>query len=144
MYSFNTEDYEKNDYYVYDIFHKNDAYITPIVLLPFRNESGDIDIENERGLARQRIIALQAYLNNHYEKPISIIPDRKVFQVSYTFINDYISNKKRNIEKLVKNFLNAVECSGIRIKSVNSNSFFELLKTVWIEKLETKYNVKID
>lgn len=144
MYSFNPEDYEKNDYYVYNIFHKNDAYITPIVLLPFRNESGDIDIENERGLARQRIIALQAYLNNHYEKPISMIPDRKVSQVSYTFINDYISNKKRNIEKLVKNFLNAVECSGIRIKSVNSNSFFELLKTVWIEKLETKYNVKID
>lgn len=144
MYSFNPEDYEEDDYYVYDIFHKNDAYTTPIVILPYRNGSGEIDIENERGLARQRIIALQAYLNNHYDEPLNIISNRKVSQVSYIFNSDYVSNKKKNIENIIKNFLNAVNKRGIPKQTINFNNFFERIKTTWLQKIENDYNLKID
>ena len=39
------------------IFHKNDGYQTPIVLAPFRNE-GNIDINTENLLARERLLSL--------------------------------------------------------------------------------------
>lgn len=39
------------------IFHKNDGYQTPIVLSPFRNE-GNIDINTENLLARERLLSL--------------------------------------------------------------------------------------
>lgn len=39
------------------IFHKNDGYQTPIVLSPFRTE-GNIDINTENILSRERLIAL--------------------------------------------------------------------------------------
>ncbi|EQB34293.1 hypothetical protein M947_11690 [Sulfurimonas hongkongensis] len=37
------------------IFHKNDAYQTPIVLEPFRND-GNIDINKQSALAKQRLV----------------------------------------------------------------------------------------
>lgn len=39
------------------LFHKNDGYQTPIVLTPMRN-SGDIDINNENKLARERLVSI--------------------------------------------------------------------------------------
>jgi hypothetical protein len=39
------------------VFHKNDGYQTPIVLTPFRNE-GNIDINKENNLAKERLLSL--------------------------------------------------------------------------------------
>lgn len=39
------------------LFHKKDAYLCPMVLVPYRDK-GQIDIENEYALAKQRIMAL--------------------------------------------------------------------------------------
>lgn len=79
IYAYNTFDYatecnsdryeeliRKNKKKVYDcesknwlngIFHKNDGYQTPIVLSPFR-EKGNIDINIENTLSRERLISL--------------------------------------------------------------------------------------
>lgn len=43
--------------WLYYIFHKNDGYRTPLVLNPYRNQ-GNIDINNEAYLNRQRLISL--------------------------------------------------------------------------------------
>lgn len=38
-------------------FHKNDGYLAPLTLVPYR-ENGVIDIRKENNLAQQRITAL--------------------------------------------------------------------------------------
>lgn len=47
----NTEDWLSS------LFHKNDAYLCPLVMVPYRNK-GQIDISNESNLAKQRIMAM--------------------------------------------------------------------------------------
>ena len=47
------------------IFHKNDGYQTPIVLAPFRNE-GNIDINTENLLARERLLSLIITPNSEF------------------------------------------------------------------------------
>lgn len=43
--------------WLHGLFHKNDGYQVPLVLTPYRHE-GNIDINNENRLARERLIAL--------------------------------------------------------------------------------------
>lgn len=70
LYSFNTKDYcfkpeekhidsDTGDYSVWisRLFHKNDGYVSPIVLNPFRN-MGKIDVNKEDSLAYQRLSAI--------------------------------------------------------------------------------------
>lgn len=40
------------------LFHKNDGYFVPIVLTPYRDEKGSIDVERESNLAAQRLSVL--------------------------------------------------------------------------------------
>lgn len=50
---FDTED----KCWLHGLFHKNDAYRTPLVITPFRRE-GNVDINNERELAVERLVRL--------------------------------------------------------------------------------------
>lgn len=55
-----TEKYNTEDKcWLHGLFHKNDAYRTPLVITPFRRE-GNIDINNERELAIERLVRLYA------------------------------------------------------------------------------------
>lgn len=54
------EDFDVEDKcWLHGLFHKNDAYRTPLVITPFRRE-GNIDINNERELAIERLVRLYA------------------------------------------------------------------------------------
>lgn len=44
--------------WIHGLFHKNDGYVAPIVMVPFRNDKGRIDIHNENELAKQRLSTL--------------------------------------------------------------------------------------
>ena len=71
LYSLNPSDYITND--IWDsndniektngewlecIFHKNDGYLTPLVMVPFRDGNGNIDRANEDSLAKIRLSTL--------------------------------------------------------------------------------------
>lgn len=126
-YSFNPEDYVingKDNYYLNGIFHKNDGYITPIVLLPFRDGRGIIDIENERTLAKQRIISLIIYLYN--VKGTLLVENRKPTNIVYKLKGDievlraaYDDDAKANIKDIIS----------------NNNDIFERLKDAWRKSL---------
>lgn len=70
IYSFNEEDYNGgslrrpelnklyNGLWVRGLFHKNDGYLAPMVIVPYRNEDGTIDIANEKKLANMRLATL--------------------------------------------------------------------------------------
>ena len=59
--SHNMSEYEKNDAcWLFHIFHKNDGYLTPFTLHPYRM-SGNFDINRENLLSQQRLLLL--YIN---------------------------------------------------------------------------------
>lgn len=47
-----------NGKWIQGLFHKNDGYVTPIVMVPYRTEDDYIDIDNENDLAKQRLATL--------------------------------------------------------------------------------------
>ena len=49
---------EINGKWIKGLFHKNDGYVVPITMVPFREENGCIDISNENDLAKQRLATL--------------------------------------------------------------------------------------
>lgn len=105
IYSFNPDDYFINDeienFYVKNIFNKNDGYITPFVILPYRNDKGIIDIENERNLAEQRIVALSVFLYLNYGS--CLVEGKIPEKIKYSFDED--SEKKyRNKGKIFDKF----------------------------------------
>lgn len=65
LYALNDREYEEEDNngdkiygdWVDGLFHKNDGYLSPIVITPFR-ERGSINVETENQLALQRIMAI--------------------------------------------------------------------------------------
>lgn len=61
IYAYNTNDFQreniKDECWLDSVFHKNDGYQTPIVLHPFR-QKGNIDINTESNLTKQRLISL--------------------------------------------------------------------------------------
>uniref|UniRef100_UPI0040252D5E AAA family ATPase n=1 Tax=Candidatus Cryptobacteroides bacterium TaxID=3085639 RepID=UPI0040252D5E len=44
--------------WVRGLLHKNDGYLAPMVVVPYRDEHGNIDIKNEKDLAEQRLATL--------------------------------------------------------------------------------------
>lgn len=64
LYSYNSEDFKcetstiyEDDSWISSLFHKNDAYQTPVVLVPMRNR-GVIDVNREHELTMQRLAEL--------------------------------------------------------------------------------------
>lgn len=49
--------------WLHGLFHKNDGYQIPLVITPFRRE-GNIDVNKENNLAKERLISLLALQNN--------------------------------------------------------------------------------
>ena len=65
-----------NGRWIKGLFHKNDGYVVPITMVPFRDEDGCIKINNENYLAKQRLAALavlfasqgKSFLNDYQVK----------------------------------------------------------------------------
>lgn len=106
IYSFSPDDYILDDktknFYVKRIFSKNDAYVAPIVILPFRDDNGIIKIDNERHLAVQRIISMSIFFYKKYNT--LLVENQKPSFVRYELRIDYI-NEKLNDTDFDKNEL---------------------------------------
>lgn len=155
MYAFNPENYV-TPYYPSGIFHKNDGYVTPIVLLPYRNDSGIIAIENERELAQQRIIALQIFL---FKKHESLLIDKlKPLKISYSF-SDTSERNKYNYAKIEDNlnylndFIDAKYGKKIIPQTIekgtpwgdtNYNLYYKEIEKAWKNTIYEKYNIDFD
>lgn len=155
MYAFNPNDYEES-YYPYGIFHKNDAYITPIVLLPYRNGEGVIDIDNERDLAPQRIISLQLYLYKNFG--ISLIENRIPVKISYKLSYKKESDKysyssiEENLnalnnfieEKYGKEIISRKLEKGEPWGNSDYNLYFKSFEKAWNEKIKNSFSIDFD
>lgn len=77
-----------NGNWVDGLFHKNDGYLAPIVITPYR-ERGSVDIEKENGLALQRIAAISV-LGAATKEP-SILDGYHVKSIQYKINRSYES-----------------------------------------------------
>ena len=83
-----------NDVWINALFHKNDGYMCPININPYRN-NGTIDMNKEMGLTRSRIAALLQYFKYRGEH---LIDGYQLWNVMYTYapyiINGYFDSRR--------------------------------------------------
>lgn len=65
------EENEEERCWLHHIFHKNDGYLAPITLHPYRKK-GNIDINQERELSKQRLLSIFINAENPEVNPSSI------------------------------------------------------------------------
>lgn len=71
------------------VFHKNDGYMTPIVLNPYR-DNGIMDMENEHHLSLYRLSSCFIHARNT-RRPF--IEDYELHSISYEYDRTYVQNK---------------------------------------------------
>lgn len=140
IYSFNERDYEvSGDEYVLTgisgswikgLFHKNDGYLTPIVITPFRTQ-GSIDVAKESNLARQRMVALTLLSESQGH---SFIEDYKPVEFSYSLDLEYQS-------RIIENYASEMDA---QYKGIHTSVLIEAFSKAWEEKLysEKEFNLK--
>ncbi len=108
------------------LYHKNDGYITPIVMTPFRDEHGTIDIERENELAKQRLTTLAVLFASQKKYFMdSYIPNKLVYR--YDRESEIKYNKRFN--DLFHNWLPLnKDCTKVK----------RSLKSVWKKELRDK------
>lgn len=138
IYSFNEDDYNTdirephsiNGSWIKGLFHKNDGYLTPIVITPFR-ESGSIDVGKENGLARQRIVALSIL---SYAQGSSFIENYVPVKLTYQLNGNY------------QEYINSTYVSGLdkAHPGLQSSLVIEAFSQAWEKYLATVYQDDMD
>lgn len=88
-----------NGRWIKGIFHKNDGYVVPIAMVPFRDGDGCININNENYLAKQRLATL-AVLFASQGKPF--LNDYHVKSFKCRFNHNAMNDFDRRYEKLFR------------------------------------------
>lgn len=88
-----------NDVWINALFHKNDGYMCPININPYRN-NGTIDMNKEMRLTRGRIAALLQYFKYRGEH---LIDGYQLWNVMYTY-NPYIINGYFDSDNLLEKY----------------------------------------
>lgn len=113
FHSYNVDDYGeesvgKDKIWINSLFHKNDGYLTPVVLNPFRRE-GCLDIRKETLLTNSRLAYLFYYFNtkqfgdfidDYQYRSLSFSYNQSRVEEKYTY--NLVRNKKTYDTKLVK------------------------------------------
>ena len=106
--------------WLYYVFHKNDGYLTPLTLHPYRNE-GNIDINTESELTMQRLMALYVQEKNPIENERSF---RRIGKkdANVLKLTDYGSSKlqEQTLVAYLKQSISKSAFTGI-IKKINDN-----------------------
>ena len=80
---------QESTVWISHLFHKNDGYLTPIVLNPFRDENGNIDMATEHRLTIYRLSALLLFYKNRK----GFFDNYKLNDITYTFSIQSIYDK---------------------------------------------------
>ncbi len=140
LYAFNTFDYkeewenkkQEESCWLKGLFHKNDGYQTPAVLNPMRTK-GNIDINKENNLAKDRLISLFFVDNDKNNENFTNINDNTEV-VSLSIFLD-AENVQRKYNDIIKNW------EKDQVKKI-SPDFFNTLKDDIITEWKKKYKFK--
>lgn len=93
---------EINGKWIQGLFHKNDGYITPIVMVPYRTEDDYIDIDNENDLAKQRLATLAILFGSQGKM---FMNDYKPCELVYRFDHEAAERYSYKFNRLFKDRL---------------------------------------
>lgn len=88
-----------NGEWIHGLFHKNDGYVTPIVMVPYRTEEHCIDIDNENDLAKQRLATLAILFGSQNKKFMGVY---EPYELVYRFDNDAHARYNGKFNKLFR------------------------------------------
>ncbi len=89
-----------NGEWIEGLFHKNDGYLSPAVLTPFR-DNGLIDYDQEERLANRRLITLSIL---YYTQNKQFVPGYNPSHLTYTFDMGFIEKKQYDLVKSTRIF----------------------------------------
>ncbi len=151
IYSFNKNDYETKSLFnkegvagvdgnwIHGLLHKNDGYLTPIVITPYRDEEGFIDINNEETLAAQRLSTLAVLFRSQKK---SFMGEYSATRLAYQFDEDAQNRYEDKFKKLVdgKLALNAKYSEQFGLRPLK-----DVVREAWLDFFEKQtYFKKID
>lgn len=124
------------DAWINGLFHKNDGYMCPIVLNPYR-EKGKVDMNREMRLAQQRLESLLIY---YKRKGVDYIDGYSLKTIKYTFnpdvVNGYFNNKK--LAKLLLSTDKNITEETIESELVDGNKKFNYILALFKKVVEAK------
>lgn len=136
IYSFNEKDYETKSIWnpegekgidgswIGGLLHKNDAYTSPVVLVPYRKNNGSIDVENEQILVKQRLSTLALLFASQGK---SFMEDYEMTRLAYRFNTDSTRYYRSKFNELAK----------ILLKNDKDELFLSFEK-VWSDYMNTQ------
>lgn len=142
IYSFNKYDYETkslfnkegidgvNGDWIHGLLHKNDGYLTPLVVTPYREEEGYIDINNEEILAAQRLSTLAVLFRSQRK---SFMGEYSATRIAYQFDEDAQKRYEEKFRALIAGelTLNAKYSEELGLCPLES-----VFKNIWIKYLD--------
>ena len=134
------------------IFHKNDGYLAPITLHPYRDK-GNIDINKEKSLSKQRLLSLFLNADNPNQNAQSfrrvngkdaetlVLKEQKESKLHTKVIADYFRNSRQKVVfNTVLNQISNVDRDG----EFDDKEYERLIDTVlpyfWEESLDEVIN----
>lgn len=144
LYSFNKNDYETkslfnkqgiqglNGNWIHGLLHKNDGYLTPIVITPYRDEEGFIDVNNEEVLAAQRLSTLAVLFKSQKK---SFMGEYSATKIAYQFDEDA---QKRYEEKFKKLLDDSLKLNAKYSESFGTHPLPDIFKEAWLDYLENQ------
>lgn len=120
-----TDDPETNGEWLHGIFHKHDGYMVPIVMVPYRNNDGNINIKNENNLVKLRLATLAILFASKGQK---FLGDYKPVDLLYRF--EHGSNKYFNekFNKIYEDYLPLNKQPSLLKQIINKRWRQELIK----------------
>ena len=137
IYSLNDDDYDSLDIqtgekssnegkWLYGLFHKNDGYLAPITMTPYRQEGGIIDVTNEKELARQRLMTLFLLFESQNK---AFINGYRPLELEYCFNQNY----KNDTLKIYKDKVRK------KLSSSNVDSLINAFSKRWKEIINKEF-----
>lgn len=144
IYSFNKNDYETkclfdldgvpgvNGNWIHGLLHKNDGYLTPMVITPYRDEEGYIDLNNEGALAAQRLSTLAVLFRSQNKW---FMGEYSATRIAYQFDEGAQTRYEKKFGELVEKNL-ALNAKYPQL--FGAVSLAEIFKEAWCSYLDRK------
>ena len=122
-----------NGNWIENLFHKNDGYLTPIVLAPYRDKDGNIDMAREKKLASQRLISLILMFK---AKGKQFIPGYEPSKLLWRYDENYLKKAKIQL------------CSSTNLSQEKLNRYLSVFTLAWKDYFLAKeidlYTIQLD
>jgi len=133
----------KEEKWLGNIYHKNDGYFTPVVLVPYKSEGATIDTKKELSLAKERISTLAVLI---YAQNGDFIENLTLDRISYELIKseEFIQSINEKTERTIQDYYYYTKNnSKVPLPKNKRELLIQNIKEIWNDEL-FKQNYKLE